>query len=162
MILKFISLLSPLLFGLSLLGQEPLNVSTLNGKDISIPHKDAIVVIYLWDARTDFSVKEFAALNELKEAHIDQNVIFLAASTEKEEKVRALLDQHEFTFRQVAGKEGKKIMKHFDNNGLVRTFPKHYVINPDGEIMMEGIGSCSTIHEALQSHLVEGKNRVTD
>jgi hypothetical protein len=142
----------PILSSILTAAQPSLTVITLEGDSVRIPNPDQPTMVYLWDAGNEFSTNEFTVLNALNREYADR-VTFIAATTSKKEKVTDRLKEKEFTLAQVVGKEGKEVMKYFGNHGLIRTFPKHYILSKDGEILIEGIGSCSTIHQAIDSVL---------
>lgn len=127
--------------------------TTINNEQIEIGDNKNIIVLYLWETNSEVSHKEIKYLNELATKYKSSNVIFIAATNDKLKKLKTFLNNAEFLFQQVCGKEGKKIMKLFNNNGLVRFYPRHFIINKNGDIVTSGIGSCSTIHSLIEKEL---------
>jgi len=48
-------------------------------------------------------------------------------------------------------------MKIFGNNGFVRYYPRHFIIDKNENIVTSAIGSCSTIHHLIESELTKLK-----
>jgi peroxiredoxin len=130
-------------------------IATMDNSQLEIGDGQHTTVFYLWDVQSEISEKEVTHLNELVDDYTNDDVIFIAATADKCEEVDAFLEKSEFKYIQVCGKEGKKIMKLFNNNGLVRTFPKHFIVDENGVIAKSAIGSCTTIHSLLEAELSE-------
>ena len=127
--------------------------TTINNEQIKIGDNKNIFVFYLWETKSKISHNEIRALNELETKYESSNVIFIAATNDKLKKLKAFLNNTEFLYQQVCGKEGKKIMKLFNNNGLVRIFPRHFIIGKNGDLVTSAIGSCLTIHSLIETEL---------
>lgn len=142
----------------TLLAQEKIDhfpITTMDNTQMEIGDNKHTSVFYLWDVQSEISEKEVKYLNELVDDYTSDEVIFIAATTDKCETVEAFLEKSEFKYTQVCGKEGKKIMKLLNNNGLVRTFPRHFIVDENGVIAKSAIGSCTTIHSLLEAELSE-------
>lgn len=137
-------------------GQEKIEhfvTTTINNEQIEILDNKNIFIFYLWETKSEASHKEIKYLNELATEYKDSTVIFIAATNDKLEKLNTFLNNTEFLFQQVCGKEGKKIMKIFGNNGMVRIFPRHFIVDKNGNIVKSLAGSCASLHDLIETEL---------
>lgn len=136
---------------------DPFSVKTINNDTIKIGGDDKLYVFYLWEIKVEEIINEISLLNKLAKEYQLEEVVFIAATNDKIEKVNGFLKENTFIYRQVAGKEGRKVNRIFGNNGFVRTYPQHIVIDGYGSVIELAKGSCSTIHEIIESKLKERK-----
>ena len=132
---------------------NPFSLNTIDGQSLEVGDEEHVLVFFLWETGLDVCYNEIDYLNDLYTKYKDDKVIFVAVTNDKPEKLNALLETRDFLFHQVAGKEGKRVMKIFNNNGLVRTFPRYFILDKKGSIVTSAIGSCERIHDLIESEL---------
>lgn len=140
----------------SIKGQEKIEhtqITTIDNKKIEIVDNRNILVFYLWETNSRVSHNEIKYLNNLVNKYKNENIIFIAATNDKRKKLETILNKTSFLFNHVYGKEGKKIMKLFNNNGIIRFYPRYFIVDSKGNIITSAIGSCTTIHSLLETEL---------
>ena len=141
---------------LNLSGQEKIEdttIKTMSGKQIEIVDHQNIYLFYMWKTTSKVSHEDIKYLNDLVNTYKDRNIIFVAATTDKQKKLEKFLNTSDFLFNHVCGKEGKRTIKLFNANEIVRFYPRYYIVDKNGNIVTSAIGSCETIHSLIENEL---------
>ncbi|POY36338.1 hypothetical protein C3K47_11360 [Solitalea longa] len=103
--------------------------TTIEGKSLSFEQlKGKVVVVNFWFTTCAPCLKEMPDLNELFEKYrSNENVVFLAFSTDKKETVQQFLTKKTFNYQQVAGMEQQL------EDLEIGTFPTNLIITPEGK-----------------------------
>ncbi|UKJ06015.1 TlpA family protein disulfide reductase [Solitalea lacus] len=103
--------------------------TTLDGKSLSFEQlKGKVIVVNFWFTTCAPCLKELPELNEIAEYYKQNpNVVFLAFSTDKKEKVELFLAKREFNYQQVV--DAEKQIEELE----IGTFPTNLIITPQGK-----------------------------
>ena len=145
-----------LIFSNLIKGQDsvsPFFLNTIDDESVEIGDEEHVLVFFLWETGLDVCYDEIDYLNDLYTKYKDDKVIFVAVTNDKPEKLNTLLEIRDFFFHQVAGKEGKRVMKLFNNNGLVHTFSRYFILDKKGSISDLSYWSCERIHDLIEFEL---------
>lgn len=118
---------------------------TLEGEEFSLSQfKGNVVVLNFWTTTCAPCVAEIPELNQLVSTYRDKKVVFLAISPEPEKSVRNFLNQHPFSYKQIA--DADEIVKTFG----VNAYPTHIVIDGEGYIVARLEGGGHSVSERLK------------
>ncbi|MCO4294486.1 TlpA family protein disulfide reductase [Solitalea sp. MAHUQ-68] len=103
--------------------------TTIDGKSLSFEQlKGKVIVVNFWFTTCAPCLKEIPELNELYEKYKqNDNVVFLAISTDKKETVEDFLAKRSFNYQHVAGMEQQL------EDLEIGTFPTNLIISPEGK-----------------------------
>lgn len=104
-----------------------ITINSISGETISTKDfKNKIVVINWWSTGCAPCRKEIPELNEISEKYkLNDDILFLAITNDKKERVTKFLEKHEFKYNQGFGNEDiNKIFKGFQ--------PQNVIINKKG------------------------------
>ena len=126
------------------------NIKTLEGKTLSLSElKGHVVVINFWNTQCRPCIAEIPALNEIVAMYKGQNVTFISATYESEQKARDFISKHSFQF-QNAGDAEKIIVDEFLTNDI---YPYSMIIDKQGKISKVMIGGSLEKEETFQQFL---------
>lgn len=114
-----------------------ITISTISGETISSKEfKNKIVVINWWSTGCAPCIKEIPELNEIVEKYkLNKDILFLAITNDKKERVTKFLKKHEFRYNQsFENKDVNEIFQGFqpqniiiNKNGIVKLFLAGYM-----------------------------------
>lgn len=120
-------------FSATVLGGESFSLSDLKGK---------VVVLTFWSTKCPICHSEIPKLNRLAETYQDKAIVFLGATMENSDKVKAYLKKTPFKFNILPNSFGV-LLKYADRDGdgnVAMGFPAHFLINQKGEIELKTSG----------------------
>lgn len=130
------------------------NIKTLEGDTLSLSKlKGRVVVVNFWNTQCRPCIAEMPALNEIVAKYKEQNVTFISATYESEQKTREFLSTHSFQF-QNAGNAEKIIVDEFMTNDI---YPYSMIIDKKGKISKIIIGGSVEREDTFQ-HFVPSIN----
>jgi peroxiredoxin len=130
---------------------------TLSGKTISSSElKGKIVVIKIWATWCGSCISEIPQLNQLVEKYKnDTNVVFLAITDDKQEKIEAFLKRVPFDYQQIVDRKDIKLQF---QPGMRKEIPKHMIVDQNLNIVFDESGDISNIAQALSEKIEVLKN----
>jgi peroxiredoxin len=129
----------------------PFNVTTLDGKKISLASLGGkVVVLNFWFTGCPPCVEEIPKLNALAEEFKGKDVVFLALTWDDAPTVRAFLKDVPFKYEVVPG-AADVIIGSYSKGGEV-VFPTHYVIDRGGkvELRTSGVKDLDALRDAIK------------
>jgi peroxiredoxin len=161
--LIFISLL--IIFSLGCFSQrqqaEGFTVETVKGVQYDLAElRGKVVVLYFWSTSCPICESVTPKLNTIAEKYSGENVVYLAISPERKQKVENFLKNHRFTF-EVAAESFGVIFKYGEkgrDGEFNMPFPTIFVINQAGEIELKTVGTKSPAD--VENALIRLTNRV--
>jgi len=116
---------------------------TMTGATVGLNEmKGKVVVLTFWSTRCGICHSEIPKLNRLATQYAGKDVVFLAATTENEDKVNAYLKRNPFGFDILPNSFGL-LLKYAnrDRHGNVGMgYPAYFVIDRNGRIEMSAMG----------------------
>lgn len=125
-----------------------IQVTTLDGNSVSLSDFEGkYVVINWWASFCAPCIVEMPGLNELVQNYGDRNDLnFLAISWDDTDRINSFLERREFLFKQtITTAEVTSIFG--------ESFPRHVIIDPDGEVIYDKRGGHKNIHLELEAFL---------
>lgn len=124
-------------------------LTTMNGEVISSEDtKGKFVLFNFWFSKCRPCIEEMPELNELVNEYKDnENVVFLAPTFDDDLLVSKFLNRFQFDYKIVPD------VKDFCLELNVRSYPTHFIVNPDGEIEKVVIGYSALTVRALRKSL---------
>lgn len=118
--------------------------------------KGKVLVINIWATWCGPCQWEIPLLNQLVEKYKnDPNVEFLAITDEPETKVLPFLSRKPFHYKQLINASSAKSALHPE---LVKSIPLHMIIDPNGKVIYEEIGTSQEIANILSDQIEKAKN----
>ena len=122
---------------------ENFSATVLDGKSFDLAElRGKVVVLTFWSTKCPICHREIPKLNQLAETYQDKAVVFLGATMENSDKVRAYLKKAPFKFDILPNSFGV-LLKYADKDGdgnVAMGFPAHFLINQKGEIELKTSG----------------------
>lgn len=120
--------------------------TTMDGREItSEDTKGKYVLFNFWFTRCRPCIEEIPELNELVETYEDrEDVLFIAPTFDAMDQVAKFGNKFEFKYQQVPN------VKDFCLEMNVRSYPTHFIINPEGMIEKVVIGYSSVTVKSLK------------
>jgi len=116
-------------------------LTSLEGKNFTSENtKGKYVLFNFWFTSCGPCIEEMPELNELVEEFSDKDVVFVAPTWNETPRVEKFLNRFQFEYEIVAD------VKDFCVEMNVRSYPTHFIVNPDGVIEKVMIGYLSLIH----------------
>ena len=103
--------------------------------------KGKVVLLTFWSTRCVICHSEIPKLNRMATQH-DQDVVFLAATMENEEKIQTYLKRNPFNFDILPNSFGL-VLKYAKKDGkgnIAMGFPAYFLIDRDGKIEYQSSG----------------------
>ena len=124
------------------------SVTTMDGKKLSLKDLNGyIIVINFWNLGCGPCRAEMPDLNKLVEKYKDDEVLFIAFSTDQRIRVDEFLNKKEFNYQIVT--EANDVIKAYG----VKMLPTHVVINSNGTIHHRLTGGGKNVYEILDNML---------
>ena len=122
---------------------ENFSATVLDGKSFDLAElRGKVVVLTFWSTKCPICHREIPKLNQLAETYQDKAVVFLGATMENSDKVRAYLKKTPFVF-DILPNSFSVLLKYADRDGdgnVAMGFPTHFLINQKGEIELKTSG----------------------
>lgn len=123
----------------------PFRVTSLEGQDFDLTAlRGKVVVLNLWFIGCPPCRKEIPGLNMLVEEFKDEDVVFLALALDDADELRAFLKEQPFSYHVVP--DAKRVIKQYGGH----FYPKHIIINQDGQIEWTKRGGGKDRHKDLR------------
>lgn len=140
---------------------ETFSATALDGESFSLAElRGKVVVLTFWSTKCPICHSEIPKLNQLAKTYEGKEIVFLGATTENSDKVRAYLKKTPFVFGILPNSFGV-LLKYADRDGdgnVAMGFPAHYLINQKGEIELKTSGFDKTeMLDARISQLLNSK-----
>ncbi len=121
----------------------------MEGNEVDLEElKGKVVVLNFWFIACKPCVEEMPDLNRLVAKYKDnEDVVFLAMTYDKHEKVAAFLKKNPFDFTIIP--DAQKIV----NEYIVMGFPTNLVIDPLGDIQYHSVGFRHQVHKILDKEI---------
>jgi peroxiredoxin len=125
-------------------------IKTLEGKILSLSKlKGNVIVINFWNTQCRPCIAEIPALNEIVAMYQGQNVTFISATYESEQKARDFIGKHPFQF-QNAGDAEEIIVNEFLTNDI---YPYSMIIDKQGKVSKVMVGGSLEREDTFQQFL---------
>lgn len=122
---------------------ENFSAVAMDGQTVELSAlKGKVVVMTFWTTRCAICAAEVPKLNKMAEDYKNQNVVFLAPTTDNEIKVKDYLKKKPFNFSVLPNSFGL-LLKYAekDRGGNLNVgYPTHFIINQKGEIELRTDG----------------------
>lgn len=116
---------------------------TLAGDDVELESlRGKIVLLTFWSTRCQICQAEIPQLNRLAAQYKGKDVVFLAPTMEKPERVEAFIEKNHFDFEILPDSFGL-VLKYADKDAkgnINMGFPAYFLINRQGEIEAKSMG----------------------
>jgi peroxiredoxin len=120
------------------------SVTSLDGKKFELATlRGKVVVLNFWFTGCPPCMEEIPKLNGLVDEFKNKDVIFIAPTWDNEATLRAFVKEHPFKYHVVPNAGDMIIDSYGDGTGNV-AFPRHLVINKEGRIDTEVMGTLVT------------------
>lgn len=121
---------------------ESFTTVDLKGRTVDLNSlKGKVVLLTFWSTRCVICHSEIPKLNRMATQH-DQDVVFLAATMENEEKIQTYLKRNPFNFDILPNSFGL-VLKYAKKDGkgnIAMGFPAYFLIDRDGKIEYQSSG----------------------
>jgi peroxiredoxin len=119
------------------------NSASLDGDYFNLQQKrGSVVVLTFWSTKSEICRKEIPQLNQFTSRYYGKNVVFLALTTENEDRIAPFLRSNPFKFMILPNSFGV-ILQYADRlkgGNLDMGFPAFYVIDQGGKLGYRGSG----------------------
>jgi thiol-disulfide isomerase/thioredoxin len=111
-----------------------LQLETADGQAVDMNQfKGKVVFLNFWKTWCGPCVQEMPSIEKAKEMTDSTKIVFIAVSDEENSKIAAFCNRHGYSFHIYKSKVA------FEELGI-NTFPTTYILNKDGERVMDKIG----------------------
>lgn len=130
-----------------------IQVTSLDGKSVGLSDFEGkYLVINWWASFCAPCIAEMPGLNQLVENYGDRNDLdFLAIAWDDADRINTFLERREFLFKQTITTE--EVTSIFGES-----FPRHVIIDPDGNVIFDKRGGHKDVHLELEAFL---KNHIS-
>jgi peroxiredoxin len=122
---------------------EPFIATALDGSTVNLADlRGKVVLVTFWSTRCPICAAEIPKLNQLAASYKGKDVVFLAPTTDNEDKVKTYLKKKSFNFNLLPSSFGI-LLKYADrdrNGNVSLGYPAHFLINQKGEIEVKTNG----------------------
>jgi thiol-disulfide isomerase/thioredoxin len=126
---------------------KSVSVNTLADIPINLGFKnDSVTVINWWSTTCPPCVEEIPGLNKLAEMYKGEKVKFIAIAWNNTKEVSDFLSQHPFAYQHCLFNDSAV-------NIFGNTYPRHVIINSDGNVVYDKIGGDETTYLKIESEL---------
>lgn len=123
----------------------PFRVTSLEGRVFDLVDlRGKVVVLNLWFIGCPPCRKEIPGLNELVGEFKERDVVFLALALDSAEELRAFLNEQPFSYHVIP--DAKQVIQRYGG----RLYPKHIIIDQDGQIEWTKRGGGKNRHKDLR------------
>ena len=135
------------IFSIGCFGQnqraESFNVESLEGKHFNSEElQGKVVVLYFWSTSCPICENITPKLNLIADKYADKNVVYLAVTHERKNKVEPFLKKHKLAFDVIAG-NFDIIFKYGDkgkDGDFNMPFPSLFIIDSSGGLALKSVG----------------------
>jgi len=127
-----------------------IQVHSLEGTSVSLSDFEGkYVVINWWASFCAPCIVEMPGLNQLVQDYVHRNDLeFLAIAWDDVERISSFLERREFLFKQtITTTEVTSIFG--------ESFPRHVIIDPDGDVIFDKLGGHKDVHLEIERFLYE-------
>ena len=130
-----------------------IQVTSLGGKSVGLSDFEGkYVVINWWASFCAPCIVEMPGLNQLVQNYGDRNDLdFLAIAWDDADRITSFLERREFLFKQTITTD--EVTSIFGES-----FPRHVIIDPDGDVIFDKRGGHKDVHLELEAFL---KNHIS-
>ena len=139
---------------------ESFTTVDMNGRTVDLNAlKGKVVLLTFWSTRCVICHSEIPKLNRMATQHTNDDVVFLAATMENEEKIQSYLKRNPFNFDILPNSFGL-VLKYAKKDGkgnIAMGFPAYFLIDREGRIEYQSSGWDQT--KPLESAITKLKSK---